>query len=329
TVDATGEPTALLRAFARPFRLDRPPLIRAALASGPGHDVLLVDAHHIAFDGAALDVFHAELAAHLDGSPLPRATPYSALARAHAARDTAGDLTYWRKEFAEPPEPVALGLSADGGPTRLGVAVRHIPEGVRDALAVLGARERATPFALYTAALAVLLQKYTMLEDLVIGTPVDNRAIGDFPGLVGMGVNTVALRVRPADTATVRELLREVRDTALAAFEHQALPFDELLTALAADGHPAPRDLVRVLLAYRDARREHAGTTVIGPISLEPKFDLELTVTALPDGDVLGLEYATGALDADAAALMADHLVEILTAFPNAADAPIAELGLT
>ncbi|GIG70497.1 non-ribosomal peptide synthetase [Phytomonospora endophytica] len=329
TTDATGEPTALLRAFARPFPLDRPPLIRAALSHGPEHDVLLVDAHHIAFDGAALDIFHTELAAHLDGTPLPKATPYSAFARALAAHDTTADLAYWRKELTHPPAPVVLAMSADGGPTRLGVAVRHLPAEVRDALAVLAAGESATPFALYTAALAVLLQKYTMLEDLVIGTPVDNRAVGEFDGVVGMGVNTVALRVRPADTATVRELLREVRDTVLAAFEHQVLPFDELLTAVTADGHPAPRDLLRVMLAYRDAPREHAGTAVIGPISLEPKFDLELTVTAAPGGDVLGLEYSTGALDADAAELMTDHLVEILTAFPGAADASIAELGLT
>ncbi|MEV0648300.1 amino acid adenylation domain-containing protein [Phytomonospora sp. NPDC050363] len=333
TAPTAGDTVERLRAFARPFRLERPPLLRAALVTDADRDTLLVDAHHIAFDGASLDVFLTELSASLSGAALPPPSSYPDFARSLAALDHTDDLAHWLKEFAEPPEPVNLALGTGDERTALGVVGRKLPTETRDALVRLAAAEQATPFMIYTAALAVLLQKYTMEEDLVIGTPVDNRTLGEHAGVVGMGVNTVALRVRPADDTTVGELLRQVRETTLAAFAHQGLPFDELLTALSAQGHPSARDLVRVMLAYRRSPHEEfsAGertARLIGPLSLEAKFDVEFTVTSTPAGDALGLEYALRALDRDAAELMMTHFADILTALPGALDTPIADVVL-
>src|SRR6185437_2525645 len=93
-------------------------------------------------------------------------------------------------------------------------------------------REGVTLFMALQAALAVVLARWSGQSDLLLGTPVANRTRQEVEGLIGFFVNTLVLRTRLEAGLRVRDLLRQVRETALAAYAHQELPFEQLVEAL-------------------------------------------------------------------------------------------------
>ncbi|MBJ8191553.1 hypothetical protein JDS79_32765, partial [Bacillus cereus] len=93
----------------------------------------------------------------------------------------------------------------------------------------LAAERESTLFMVLLAAYTVLLSKYSGQEDLVVGTPVAGRTNADLEPVIGMFVNTLAIRNRPADDKTFLSYLEEVKETALGAFENQDYPFEELV----------------------------------------------------------------------------------------------------
>lgn len=327
-----------VRAFAQPFRLEYPPLIRAGFAAMQTGDLLVVDAHHIAFDGESLNIFLTELAYAFDteepkpaaGSGLDSGTGRNAELESWRA----ADLKYWMETFAFPPQPLQLALSIGGERGRLEVINREVPQPLRTQLDRTARKHDMTAFMVYAAAVAILLQKYTMQEDIVLGVPVDLRARSGRGGEVGMRVNTIPLRLQPEDTATCEQFLRGVRDTAASAITHAGLPLSELTHALSAQGISAAGEIVRVMLAFRTSgggqlKFGEATARVIGPFSLEPKFDLEVTVTREESRDVLGLEVRTSVVDAESARLLMDHLLEIISSITANSDEKIADIFLS
>ncbi|WP_460267414.1 condensation domain-containing protein, partial [Clostridium tertium] len=85
-----------------------------------------------------------------------------------------------------------------------------------------------TLLALYSA----FLSRLSAQDDIVIGSPIAGRPHADLEAVLGMFVNTLALRTRPAGHKTFEEFLKEVRQTALEAYEHQDYPFEELVDKL-------------------------------------------------------------------------------------------------
>ena len=100
------------------------------------------------------------------------------------------------------------------------------------ALHAFARRERITLFMLLLAAFYVLLNRHSGQPDLVVGTPVSGRDHPDLEGLIGLFVNTLALRCEVGDGPEVRTLLRRVREQTLEDFAHQQLPFELLVEEL-------------------------------------------------------------------------------------------------
>src|SRR5580693_2865721 len=231
---------------AAPFDLGTGPLIRACLARlGRADHVLVLSVHHVVCDEWSagilrreLDVLYEALRAG-EGDPLPPLpVQYADVAvwqREWLSGEVlAAQLEYWRGQLAGAP---VLDLPADRPrpPVRSAAgAVRRftVPAQVAGRLRAVAREAGATMFMTLFAVFAVFLGRYTGLEDIVVGTPVANRNRAEIESLIGFFVNTLVLRADLSGDPSFGELLGRVRSTALAAYAHQDLPFEQLVDEL-------------------------------------------------------------------------------------------------
>ncbi|MFI1920289.1 non-ribosomal peptide synthase/polyketide synthase [Nocardia sp. NPDC020380] len=294
------------------------PLRAMLLRESETSHVLVAVLHHIAGDGASTDpllrdVVLAYLSRTVGVEPAwePLAVQYAdyALWR-HEVLDTVGEteLDYWRETLAGLPDELTLPADRPRPPVASfrGAVVRgRIGGGIGQRVRELAKQHHATPFMVLHAALSTLLARLSGSEDIAIGTPVLGRDEPALDGLVGMFVNTLALRTRPAADRTFAELLAESRTTDLAAFAHAAVPFERVVSALGVVAEQARHPLFTVSLNYLDL---DDGTHAVPGLVLEPvdfddsvaKFDLTFSVGQDLDSDgnlVVELVYATDLYD--------------------------------
>ncbi|WP_143664827.1 amino acid adenylation domain-containing protein, partial [Streptomyces sp. NRRL B-24572] len=196
------------------------------------------------------------------------------------------------------------------------------------ALEAVARRSGATLFMVLQAALAAVLTRHGAGTDLPLATMTagrDDESLGD---LVGFFVNTLVLRTDTSGDPTFAELLDRVRQTDLAAYGHQELPFDRVVEHLNPLRTTAHHPLAQIVVQlHHDYTGDAAGAKGLfqegGPALLDTvstKFDLTFAMEerrdaeGLPIGLAGGLEYATDLFDAPTAALLAAHLEQTLRA---------------
>ena len=267
-VNSPTEASALLDAAAAlPFDLQQPALLRARLLQlAPEEHWLSLTFHHLAFDGWSFEIFMGELGALYgalragDSSPLaPLAlqyADYAAWQRRWMNADTlAPQLRFWRERLAGS-LPV-LRLPADR--PRSSLAARRgaslafaLDPRLSQALRRLAAAEAATPFTLFLAAFQVLLYRHTGDDDMVVGTPVAQRARPELASMVGPLLNMLALRADLSGAPRFREFLARTNAATLEALANQELPFEQLVDALDLARRPDAAPLVQAMFTYQN-----------------------------------------------------------------------------
>ncbi|GAB3155397.1 hypothetical protein GCM10027290_51460 [Micromonospora sonneratiae] len=248
--------------LAEPFQLDQAPLWRARFVRWSEDRALVrIAIHHTIFDGNSQPIFDTELRelcqAAIEGRP-PRLTPLDIQYADYAAwqqqkiKDGGldADLAYWQKQLSDPP-PVH-GLPTDRprttDPQRPGAEIVFpVPEQLRTAL---GLWQGASPAMVLLAAYATLLHRLSGDRTLLIGLPVGGRDRPELTPLIGMFVNTLVLKVDLTGDPTFGQLVDRVRDTMLAAWEHQELPLPRLVEALAPPRTPGVQPLYQLGFNY-------------------------------------------------------------------------------
>ncbi|MCD0449345.1 amino acid adenylation domain-containing protein [Actinocorallia sp. API 0066] len=314
---------ALADAARRPFDLAAEPPLRVTLFDlGGGAHVLLVLLHHIATDGESQRPLFADLAAAYaarragrapDWAPLPVQYADYALWQHAALGDPADpdgvagrELAFWRETLAGLPEELGLALDrprplvagTEGG----AVPVAFGPETGRRVLD-LARTERATPFMVLQAALALTLTRLGAGVDVPIGAPVAGRSVDGLGDLVGFFVNTLVLRTDTSGDPSFRELLSRVRAADLDAFAHQEVPFDLVIEALNPVRSLSRHPLFQVCLGLERAAGPapslpglNASPTTVTH-SGAAKFDLEFLLTEDTTGLSGAVLYRTDIFD--------------------------------
>ncbi len=191
-------------------------------------------------------------------------------------------------------------------PPRLAAALRELARG-----------EGATLFMLLLVAFDILLFRITGQEDLLVGAPVANRSRPEFDGLIGFFANTLVLRAEVSANPSFRELLGTVRETALAAYAHQDLPFDTLVEELRPERDPSRSPLFQVALTVEGAARRELRPAGLRFQSLPvdtgtAKFNLTLQVSDTGAGFALSLEFASDLFERATADRLLGHLTRLL-----------------
>ncbi|WP_370963826.1 amino acid adenylation domain-containing protein [Amycolatopsis sp. cg9] len=313
----------VLGRFVRPFRLDRPPLLRALLVpAGPGAHDLYLDTHHIVLDGLSLRVLVADLLGLYLGDEPPAPEPsFAAAARwCHDRGDDPAAEAFWLAELADPPT-ADLPLDRPRGTqraTRGAVARRELPAAELARVEEVARQAGTTPFTVVLTAYVAALARRTGQHDFVVGTPTSGRtAHPDLDRVVGMFANVVGLRARPAAGRDLGELLRDLDGRRAAALSYPDYPAELLAKRLGLARDPARNALFDAVFAYQDLEfYEFAdGGVEVSAELLNPgttRYDLNLQAYRRPDRLVLDLEYATGLFDRDSAEHLLDECLRAL-----------------
>ncbi|MEZ3179422.1 NAD-dependent epimerase/dehydratase family protein [Streptomyces pimonensis] len=318
----------------RPFDLSAGPLPRAlVLRHGTEDHTVLLTFHHIAVDGASLEIIAREvtgLYATATGRPTgatgaapPRPLRYADFARReHAAADRFEEgLRHWAGRLdgaAPPPLPRPVRPPADIGVRPAGVRTVPLGHRVPKDLRALGASYRATLFTTVLAAAFAALHRFTGEDDLLIGVASTHRRGSDMRGLIGLCVNTLPVRVDTSGDPAFTVLVERVRDALLEAQRHRDVPFDLIAERLGAAARAADGTaLVRVtsdvmaeptVLRLPGAQGEHVDVGVG-----EAKFDLSFGLLDT-DRPAALVQYGRAVLDEATAASLGDGFAALLTA---------------
>ncbi|MFI5587257.1 amino acid adenylation domain-containing protein [Amycolatopsis sp. NPDC051758] len=285
----------------RGFSLDEEPPLRATLARiGEADHVLVLAMHHMACDARSIEVIVHELGelyAHRPLPPLPVRFADFAVWEQQWLRseEAAAQLEFWRERLrgAVPLElPTDRPRSPEAGNTGAAVEFR-VPAPLARALSEIGRAEAATPFMTMLAAFTVLLAERTGQRDIVLGTTVAGRPLPALENLVGPFLNSVVLRADLTTSRTFGSVIRHVRDSALAAFANQDLPFQSVVEALRPDRDPARNPLFQVQF---ELEPYGGGELRFGDVLAEPvradrqvaKVDLALHLGEQRDGSYCG-----------------------------------------
>ncbi len=333
---------------ARPFDLGAGPLLRVeVLRFGPDRAAVLLTLHHLVADRWSMGVLmrelteaYADVLAGRPGSQSPLPVQYPDFARwqqdSWSASAWDADLAYWRRQLAGVPAELGLPTDRPRPPekTYRGSSVPvELPPALVAPLRELARAEGATLFMVLAAAWKALLWRLSGTADVVVGTPVANRPLVELEPLVGLFVNTVALRTDLRGNPPFRELVRRVAAVCVAAYEHQALPFDRLVEDLQPDRSLAGTPVFQALLSYQNVPFPawESGGVRVEPVSLEAtKAEFDLLLDLFEDGDTVWgrLEYSVDLFGADTAGRIAAMFRRLVAAAAADPDRRIGRLDL-
>jgi amino acid adenylation domain-containing protein len=350
--DREAEALRMLQDEARRlFDLSRGPLIRSILLRLQEQEhILLVTMHHIVTDGWSIGIFHRELSAlyeaFLAGKPSPLAElPIQYADFSHWQREWLGSeackllLSYWKKQFATLP-PV-LELPTDQ--LRPNVHAYHAFRGAHHTLRLsreftselkqFCQQKRVTLFMTLLSAYKVLLHRYTGEEDIVVGTPIAGRTMSETEDLIGLFINTLALRSNLSGDPSFVELLDRVKETALGAYAHQDLPFERLVKELQPDRTLAQNPLFQVMFVLQSEdipALQLPGLTAnhFRIDNIRANFDLTLDIVER-DGQLVCLfESNADLFEAETVERMMGHFQTLLVGIVANPEQRIAQLPL-
>ncbi|MCX4825447.1 amino acid adenylation domain-containing protein [Streptomyces sp. NBC_01142] len=354
-------PRTLETAARRGFDLAAELPVRAQLFTlSPTDHVLLITVHHIAGDGWSYAPFLADLARAFEARSTgtgkrPEWAPLTVQYADYALwqQELLGDesdagslrsrqLAYWTETLAGLPQDPTLPTDRPRPAVatyRGAVTALEVDAGTHRRINELAQRTGTSVFMVLHAALAALLSRLGAGDDIPIGTPVAGRTDEALDDLVGFFVNTLVLRTDLSGDPTFTELLQRVRDTDLAAYAHQDLPFDRLVDALNPERSPGRHPLFQVMLALQnDAARdvELPGLDVESETvdAGTAKFDLLVDIRerraddGSPAGLTGGVEYALDLFDAPTADALARRLERFLADAVTAPDRPVRHIEI-
>jgi acyl carrier protein len=327
-VERARQASQMLEAEAREgFDLGRGPLLRVKLLRmGEEEHIVLMTMHHIVCDGWSMGVLVKEVAtlyqAYNQGKESPLAElplqygDYAVWQREWLQGEVLEEqLEYWKQHLSGAPPVLELPTARP----RPAVQSYHgslqsiaLPKGLSEQLKALSRRQEVTPFMLLLAAFQTLLHHCTMEEDIIVGAGIANRHLLETEKLIGMFVNTLALRTNFGGAPTFREVLARVRETVLNAHAHQDLPFEMVVEALQVERDPSYTPVFQILFQLDNGQLDNGRTEALKVDGLQiiplsgdkttAKFDMSVFVRENAEGLNVTAEYNTDLFDAEAIA---------------------------
>ncbi|MBC9915662.1 condensation domain-containing protein, partial [Chitinophaga varians] len=301
-----GEVPAMINDFIRPFDLGKAPLMRIGVISlSPASHVLIADMHHIITDGVSQKIFIQDFIRFYKGEELPMlALQYRDYAEWQQSDEQQKAVeameVFWLSEFADMPGVLELATDFSRPPIKSyegGVVTIDLSKEETAQLRKICEQQGVTMYMLLLAGYYVLLSRLSGQEDIVVGTPVAGREHADLEQIIGMFVNSLALRCHPSGHLRFAAFLEQVKEKVLTCVEQQNYPYEELIHKLKVDRDASRNPLFDTMFSF-DTADQHAielpGLTITPyrGIGRASKFDLSLLAYEQEDQLYFEFEYA-------------------------------------
>ena len=322
------------------FDLGKAPLFKVFLLKLPnGKILLMIDTHHIIFDGTSLNNLLQEIYMLYNEKGVPEITicykDFAVWEEEQLLKNTFKESKeFWLKQFSD--EIPILNM-----PTTYSRPVNKNYEGAnlvrfldrKSEINILANKYNVTPNMLMLSIYYILLYKYTGQEDIIVGVPVSGRMYEELKLLIGMFVNTMPLRNKILPKMKFEEFLLNVKKLCVDALEHQDYPFDELVNDL-----NIPRDISRnalfdTMFVYQSNKIPLVDLDGIKvkyciPKSHTSKVDITLEIVATEENMKLSFEYCTKLFSEEFMNEFANHYINILETILNNPDIMIEKISI-
>ncbi|MBK8549761.1 MAG: amino acid adenylation domain-containing protein [Ignavibacteria bacterium] len=315
-----------------PFDLSDDFMMRADLIKITDDDhILTVTMHHIASDGSSISVITREIAdlyrSYSENRksgllPLPiQYIDYAIWQRKHLQGEVFDKkLNYWKQKLQDTgqlqlpvdfPRPAIQSLKG-------AVAGFMLDKELSEKIKILSQKHGATLFMTLLTAYKVLLYRYSGQQDICVGIPIAGRQSKEMEALIGFFVNTLAIRNEVNGQDSFTELLKQVKATAMDAFENQEVPFEKVVDAVVGDRDMSKNPLVQVSFALQntpEVKPESLGELILTDTKFEhttAKFDLTLFIRETPAGIEGLFEYSTDLFREETIDQMISHFKELI-----------------
>jgi len=353
--------TRLIEEAQRLFDLQRGPLLRVSLFTRSAEEhILLLVVHHIVIDFWSLAVILNELGvlypaakAGVRAALPPLDLQYTDYVRWQtemlASPEGERLWAYWKKQLTGRLPVLNLPTDRPRPPIQTYRGASHafnLSDELAGGLKALAKTEGATLYVVLLAAFEVMLYCHTEQEDILVASPVVGRSRAEFEGIVGFFANPVVLRANLSSDPTLQAFIARVRQTVLAALEHQDYPTLLLVKQLrpARDLSRAPLCQVMFVLDKPHRLAEQAVSTFVlgetglrmnpGGLVLESfplenrsaTLDLAMLIMETAASLSVSIRYNTDLFDPATVARMAGHFEKILSHFVTQPHAKLSAL---
>lgn len=311
----------LISDFLKPYDLTQPSLIRLRVVKRAEGCLLLFDMHHIICDAASFEIFIREFNILYYGGELGSVEyQYKDYSEWMNGRDLSDQKQYWLSIFNDdipvinlPVSRKRMNIQGDSGKT---VSIT-LSDQMTKALKEYAKDNKVTDYMLFVAVTMVLLHHYSRQDDIVLGIPVSGRTREETKDILGMFVNTLAIRGKVEDTLDFGIFLNQIKSMCVKAYDNQEYPFEELVSDLKLGGDIQANPLFNVMLTFH--QQEVGGFSFIGTETeridsntSSVKFDMTFHITYTAESGEIGLEYCDDLFDDDTVARILNHYRMIL-----------------
>lgn len=327
----------ILNHFVKPFSLSEAPLFRIQIVKRENYYMILFDMHHIVGDGMSMGIIMKEFSMLYNGASLmPCTLQYKDYSEWIEKEDMESQKKYWCGVF-EGDIPV-LDIPTDyqrplqqsyRGATEKKVVSKELEESIHQ----LAMDTNSSEYMIYLASAMILLEKYSRQEDIVIGSPISGRIHKDTESMLGMFVNTLAMRGKPEEKKGILEFLEEIKENCLQAYDNQEYPFEKLVEDLDINRDLARNPLFDVMLVLQNNKQEDLifGTNKAHYMEWEndvAKFDITFNICQTEEELVIEMEYCTDLYRAETINRMLCHYYQILKQVCSGKVNTIADISL-
>ena len=333
---------SIFKDFVKPFDLSKAPLFRINyLKFTNGKNAIFIDMHHIISDGTSLSIFIDELVHLYNNVSLPELKiSYKDYSSYEFNKLNSGGFNnekeYWLNQFngeipvlnmpTNFPRPSVQSFAGKKVHSTINTETYKKISNVCSLLGV-------TPYMFLLSCYYILLSKYTSQDDIIIGSPIVGREIAETYNIIGMFVNTLALRNKIDFSNSFKDFILTVKENLLDAFKYQTYPFDELVKNLNLPRDTSRNPLFDTMFTYQNNGYKAKEINGINakyyiPDTNISKFDL--SIEAMIENDIINLsfEYATDLFNSDFIKQLSNHYLNILQEVSNNLDIKISDIQM-
>lgn len=327
----------ILENFCQPFELDKLPLLCIKLYQIENKkSLLLLDSHHILLDGTSLILLIKDFCNLYDDKELDSSSieyiDYSEFEKNTLENEWTKNEVYWKNEFENKDLPI-LDFPYDYiAPVKRTYEGDYIVEQIStellQSLKDFATELEVSPYILFLSAWFIILYRYTMQDEIIIGTPSASRDYSNLQNTMGMFVNNIVLKQNIDGSCIFKDFVQNVKSVVTKSFSHQPYPYDKLTKISNIQNHTS---LFDVLFTYqnmyeKDYKINNTTATLISCPTHTAKFNLSLEI--IPNTCTFNLEYATDLILPSTAKRLLSHYITLLEELTKNKDTKISSIPI-